>query len=158
MHIKIYTTWFCICKMGHTFQDQNVSQGHITPCIIVHPGPKKWNNAVQAWYACLRRIYSDWNTSQSGLFFCRNNMNRDRISNLRTTKERHECVKVKHRRKWVEYLERNKCSTNISRKDKDKLINWVKNTRVDEHKLQNLIDDNSWRTSEMLNIKSSLNY
>ncbi len=78
-------------------------------------------------------------------------MNRDRISNLTTTQKGHEGMKIKNRRKWIEYLQKNKYSINIDNKDKDKLINWVTNTRVNKNKLQTLIDDNSWRTSEMLN-------
>ena len=142
-------------KTGHTFQGQNVGPHHIIPCIIVHPGPKKMEQCcpglLYMFTSRATTIGTPEDRSQSGLFFCSNDMNRDRISNLTTTQEGHECIKIKNRRKWIEYLQKNKCSINIDNKDRDKLINWVTNTRVNKNKLQTLIDDNSWRTSEMLN-------
>ncbi len=42
-------------KTGHTFQGQNAEPNHPIPCIIVHPGPKKWNNAVPVYCTCLHQ-------------------------------------------------------------------------------------------------------
>jgi hypothetical protein len=40
-------------KTGHTFQGQSVGPGHPIPCIIVHPGKKKWNIFAQDFCTCL---------------------------------------------------------------------------------------------------------
>jgi hypothetical protein len=89
--------------------------------------------------------------SKSGLFFCSNDMNIERISNLTTTKDGEECIKIKNRTKWIAFLCKNICSINITETEKIKLIKWVKETRITEAQVQALIDDNEWRKSDTLN-------
>ena len=78
-------------------------------------------------------------------------MNIERVSNLTTTKDGKECIKVRNRRKWFAYLRKNICAVNISKNEKDKLIKWVKETRISDAQIQALIEDNEWRTSDTLN-------
>jgi hypothetical protein len=77
-------------------------------------------------------------------------MNRDRISNLTRTKEGQECIKVKCRRKWVTLLRKHLCPINVSNEEK-KEIKWVNNVKVNKNHLQTIINDLTWRKSEMLN-------
>jgi hypothetical protein len=78
-------------------------------------------------------------------------MNRDRISNLTRTKDGQECVKVKYRRKWVTFLRKHLCPINVSNEEKREIINWANNVKVKKNHLQTLINDLSWRKSDMLN-------
>jgi hypothetical protein len=117
-------------KTGHTFQGQNVGPHHAIPCIIVHPGKKSME------YLCPGMLYmfasrpttigTSSDRSKSGLFFCSNEMNKDWISNLTTTKEGKECIKIKNRQKWIAYLKRNMCCIDITENERRSLINWVK--------------------------------
>jgi hypothetical protein len=142
-------------KTGHTFQGQNVGPNHAIPCIIVHPGPKKMEHCCPGLlYMFASRpttIGTPEDRSKSGLFFCSNDMNIERVSNLTTTKDGKECIKVRNRSKWIAYLRRNICAVNISKNEKDKLIKWVKETRISDAQIQALIEDNEWRTSDTLN-------
>jgi hypothetical protein len=78
-------------------------------------------------------------------------MNKDRISNLTKTKDGKECLKIKQRRKWVTYLRKHLISIPISDPKKKKIIQWVNNTIIDKNDVQKIIDDISWRQSDMLN-------
>jgi hypothetical protein len=61
--------------------------------------------------------------SKSVLFFCSNDMNIERISNLTTTKDGKECIKIKNRTKWIAFLRKNICSVNITETEKNNLLN-----------------------------------
>ncbi len=78
-------------------------------------------------------------------------MNRDRISNLTKTKDGKECIKISQRRKWVTFLRKHLCSFSIKDDEKKSLIHWASNTKVHEKYVQKVIDDVTWRKSEMLN-------
>jgi hypothetical protein len=63
--------------------------------------------------------------SKSALFFCSNNMNKARISNITQTKNGTETEKIKKRRKWIKYLQQHSSNINIPNKERQKLIKWV---------------------------------
>ena len=142
-------------KTGHTFQGQNVGPNHAIPCIIVHPGNKGMEHLCPGLlYMFLSRsttIGTPADRSTSGIFFCGNDMNRDRISNLTKTKDGKECIKISQRRKWVTFLRKHLCSFSIKDDEKKSLVHWASNTKVHEKCVQKVIDDVSWRKSEMLN-------
>ena len=142
-------------KTGHTFQGQNVGPSHSIPCIIVHPGPKQMEQCCPGLlYMFASRpttIGTPEDRTKSGLFFCSNDMNIERLSNLTTTKEGKLCVKIANRNKWITFLRSNLNPVNISEIQKKELIQWVKQTRVTHAQVQALIEDNKWRTSDTLN-------
>ncbi len=65
-------------------------------------------------------------------------------------KEGKLCVKITNRNKWIIYLRKKLCSVNITETQKKKLIQWVRETMVTDAQVQALIDDNEWRTSDIL--------
>jgi hypothetical protein len=142
-------------KTGHTFQGQTVGPNHAIKCIIVHPGNKGMEclcpGLLYMFASRPTTIGSKDDRSKSGLFFCGGDMNRDRISNLTKTREGKECVKIKNRRKWVNFLRNHRRSIKVQHKEKEELIKWANNTRIDGELLQTVIDDDSWRCSELLN-------
>jgi len=89
--------------------------------------------------------------SKSALFFCSNNMNKARISNITQTKNGTETEKIKKRRKWIKYLQQHSSNINIPNKERQKLIKWVEKTKISQSTIDNIITDNTWRKSNMIN-------
>ncbi len=91
------------------------------------------------------------NRKGSAIFFCSNDMNEDRITNLTMTREGKTCIRVQKRNKWIQYLSQHKNDIQISSKQKQKLIDWVNTTTVDIETVNSMINDKLWRQSELLN-------
>jgi ABC-type cobalamin/Fe3+-siderophores transport system ATPase subunit len=142
-------------RTGHTFQGQNVGPNHAIKCIVVHPGNKSMEflcpGLLYMFVSRPTTIGCQDDRSKSALFFCSNNMNKDRISNLTITKSGQECLKIKHRRQWVTFLRRNLCSITINERKKNKIIAWTTKTKIETSAIQNLLDNVEWRKSNLLN-------
>jgi len=86
-------------RTGHTFQGQNVGPYHPIPCIVVNPGKKLMELVCPGLlYMLISRattIGTPENRFNSALFFCSNNMNRARISNITRAKNGTETEKIK---------------------------------------------------------------
>lgn len=78
-------------------------------------------------------------------------MNRERITDLTKTQKGEECIKIKHRRKWISFLRKNLHHVSVSPREKIELIQWVENTRVCAEDVLEIIEDMSWRKSNQLN-------
>lgn len=91
------------------------------------------------------------NHYESTKFFCSNDMNRDRVSNITKKQKGEEGIKIKHRRKWISYLRQNLHHITVSQKERVKLIQWVENTEVNADDIMKIIDGMSWRKSTRLN-------
>jgi hypothetical protein len=97
-------------------------------------------------------IGSPENRFESALFFCSNDMNRDRISDLTKTQKGEECIKIKHRvENGISYLRKNLHNVSVSPRERIELIQWVENTRVHAEDVLEIIEDMSWRKSNQLN-------
>lgn len=142
-------------KTGHTFQGQTVGPGYVIPCIVVHPGKKKMElNCPGLMYMFISRattIGTPENRNDSAIFFCSNDMNRDRISNMTKTQKGEEGIKIKHRRKWISFLRRNLHHITVSQSERKKLIDWVETTKISSDVVMEIIDDMNWRKSNQLN-------
>jgi hypothetical protein len=90
------------------FQGQTVGPGYVIPCIVVHPGKKKMElncpGLMNMFISRATTIGTPENRNDSAIFFCSNDMNRDRISNMTKTQKGEEGIKIKHRRKWISFL------------------------------------------------------
>jgi hypothetical protein len=91
------------------------------------------------------------NRNDSAIFFCSNDMNRDRISNMTKMQKGEEGIKIKHRRKWISYLRRNLHHITVSQSERKKLIDWVETTKISSDVVMKIIDDMNWRKSNQLN-------
>jgi hypothetical protein len=89
--------------------------------------------------------------SKSALFFCSNNMNKARISNITQTKNGTETEKIKKRRKWIKYLQQHSSNINIPNKERQNLIKWVEKTKISQSTIDNIMTDNTRRKSNMIN-------
>ena len=73
-------------RKGHTFQGQNIGPNHLIPCIVVNPGKKSMEllcpGLLYMFISRATTIGTPENRFNSALFFCTNNMNRTRISNI----------------------------------------------------------------------------
>jgi len=86
-------------RTGHTFQGQIVGPNHPIPCIVVNPGKKSMEllcpGLLYMFICRATTIGTPQNRFKSALFFCSNNMNKARISNITQTKNRTETGKIK---------------------------------------------------------------
>ena len=86
-------------RTGHTFQGQNIGPNHPIPCIVVNPGKKLMEllcpGLLYMFISRATTIGIPENRFNSALFFCSNNMNRTRISNMTQTKNGTETEKIK---------------------------------------------------------------
>ena len=90
--------------------------------------------------------------ARSSIFFISDELTKDRIQNLTTTKTEEQCVKISRRIKWVDFLERNNLPVSISvDKKKQELMNWANETVITQDIVEKLIEDNSWRQSNSTN-------
>jgi hypothetical protein len=109
-------------RTGHTFQGQNVGPNHPIPCIVVNPGKKSMEllcpGLLYMFISRATTIGAPANRYKSALFFCSNNMNRSRISNITQTKNGTETEKIRRRNKWVNYLQQHKIDMNKTQKKK----------------------------------------
>ena len=78
-------------------------------------------------------------------------MNKARISNITQTKNGTETENIKKRRKWIKYLQQHSSNINIPNKERQKLIKWVEKTKISQSTIDNIITDNTWRKSNMIN-------
>lgn len=142
-------------KTGHTFQGQSVGPHYAISCIVVHPGNKGMELLCPGLlYMFLSRaatIGTPSNRKDSAIFFCSNEMNEDRITNLTITREGKICKKVQKRNKWIKYLNQHKHDIKISSKQKQNLIDWVNTTTIDTATVNSILNDKHWRKSELLN-------
>jgi hypothetical protein len=86
-------------KTGHTFQGENVGLNHTIARITVHLGKNMFSLPC---CICLHQdqpLLKHQEIAQNlDYFFCSNDMNRDRISNLTSKKKGQECIKIKNRK------------------------------------------------------------
>jgi hypothetical protein len=87
----------------------------------------------------------------SAIFFCSNNMNKARISNITQTKNGMETEKIKKRRQWIKYLQQHRYKIDVPNSKKKKLIKWIEETIVPKTTIDKIIQDNEWRRSNMIN-------
>jgi len=78
-------------------------------------------------------------------------MYRTRISNITRTKNGTETEKIKKRTKWTKYLVQHKYEINISNHQKKKMIKWANKTKTPQLTIYNIIKDNTWQNSDMIN-------
>jgi hypothetical protein len=78
-------------------------------------------------------------------------MYRTRISNITRTKNGTETEKIKKRTKWIKYLVQHKYEINISNHQKKKMIKWANKTKTPQLTIYNIIKDNTWQNSDMIN-------
>jgi len=89
--------------------------------------------------------------ARSSIFFIGDELMKDRIQNLTTTKTEEQCVKISRRIKWVNFLERNNLPVLISVDKKQEQINWANETVITQDIVKKLLEDNSWRQSNSTN-------
>ena len=142
-------------RTGHTFQGQNVGPNHPIPCIVVNPGKKSMEllcpGLLYMFISRATTIGTPQNRFKSALFFCSNNMNKARISNITQTKNGTETEKIKKRRKWIKYLQQHAYKIKISTNKKQNLIKWVEKTKIPQSQIDKIIIDDIWRKSNMIN-------
>jgi hypothetical protein len=61
------------------------------------------------------------------------------------------CKKIARRSKWIQHLNKKKLKLKISKKQKEDLMSWAKETTVSQNIVQIIIEDTSWRKSNSLN-------
>jgi hypothetical protein len=89
--------------------------------------------------------------ARSSIFFISDELTKDRIQNLTTTKAGEHCIKISRQTKWVNFLEKNNLPVTISVDKKQELINWAKETVITQDIVEKLLEDNSWRQSNSTN-------
>jgi hypothetical protein len=89
--------------------------------------------------------------ARSSIFFISDELTKDRIQNLTTTKTGEQCIKIARRSKWVNFLEKNNLPVTISVDKKQELINWANETVITQDIVEKLLEDNSWRQSNSTN-------
>jgi len=91
------------------------------------------------------------NRFKSALFFCSDNMNKARISNITQTKNGTETEKIEKRRKWIKYLQQHAYKIKISTIKKQNLIKWVEKIKIPQSQIDKIIIDDIWQNSNMIN-------
>jgi len=91
------------------------------------------------------------NRFKSALFFCNNNMNKARISNITQTKNGTKTEKNKKRRKWIKHLQQHSYKIKISTNKKQNLIKWVEKIKIPQSQIDKIITDDIWQKSNMIN-------
>jgi len=142
-------------RTGHTFQGQNVGPNHTIPLIVVNPGKKSMEllcpGLLYMFISRATTIGTPQNRFKSAIFFCSNNMNKARISNITQTKNGMETEKIKKRRQWIKYLQQHRYKIDVPNSKKKKLIKWIEETIVPKTTIDKIIQDNEWRRSNMIN-------
>jgi hypothetical protein len=80
----------------------------------------------------------------SAMFFTSDELTKQWIPYLTTTATGHTCLKIKHREKWVNCLQKNKLQLQIEPHEKMELIQWASTTTVLKQTLEQLIEDTEW--------------
>ena len=142
-------------RTGHTFQGQNVGPNHTIPLIVVNPGKKSMEllcpGLLYMFISRATTIGTPQNRFKSAIFFCSNNMNKARISNITQTKNGMETEKIKKRRQWIKHLQQHRYKIDVPNSKKKKLIKWIEETIVPKTTIDKIIQDNEWRRSNMIN-------
>ena len=153
--VKFVPLSLAYAKTGHTFQGQSAGPGHSIPCIIIQPGSSKMEKLCPGLlYMFLSRgttIGSPNCRARSSIFFISDELTKDRIKNLTTTKTGEQCIKIARRTKWVNFLEKNNLPVTISVDKKQELINWANETVITQDIVEKLLEDNSWHQSNSTN-------
>jgi hypothetical protein len=142
-------------RTGHTFQGQNVGPNHPIPFVVVNPGKKSMEllcpGLLYMFISRATTIGTPQNRFKSAIFFCSNNMNKARISNITQTKNGMETEKIKKRRQWIKYLQQHRYKKDVPNSKKKKLIKWIEETIVPKTTIDKIIKVNEWRQSNMIN-------
>ena len=97
---------------------QSAGPKHAIPCIIIQPGSSKMEKLcpglLYMFLLCGTTIGSLNCRARSSIFFIGDELTKDRIQNLTTTKTEEQCIKISRRTKWVNFLERNNLPVLIS--------------------------------------------
>ena len=114
--------------------------------IICDPGTHAFEGInVGLFYTILSRATTVGNTSEntdykdSTIYFIGNNMNKDRITNIKLAKDQSPYQKVQKHTAWTNYLKQHTHSSNISKEDATMLLSWAQHTTYTHASLQNII-------------------
>ena len=134
---------------------QSASPEHAIPCIIIQPRSSKMEKLcpglLYMFISCGTTIGSPNCRARSSIFFIGDELTKDRIQNLTTTKTGEQCIKISRRTKWVNFLEKNDLPVWISVDKKQELMNWANKTVITQDIVEKRIEDNSWRQSSSTN-------
>jgi hypothetical protein len=122
---------------------------------MIQPGSSKMEKLcpglLYMFLSCGTTIGSPNCRARSSIFFIGDELMKDRIQNLTTTKTEEQCVKISRRIKWVNFLERNNLPVSISVDKKQEQINWANETVITQDIVKKLLEDNSWHLSNSTN-------
>ena len=151
----------------HTFQGQSagpVDKGqpkNAVDRVIVEPGTKGFegNNPGTLYMATSRATTTGTGCNDSALYFTGPNLSRYRITDLRFKKgvsngSRQMYKKVHLREKWVNKLELNTRTINLSTSQVKDMLEWCDQTIVDTQTLDDALTKRDWRAS----MNKSINY
>ena len=91
---------------------------------------KPCRGLLYMFLSCGTTIGSPNCRARSSIFFISDELTKDRIQNLTTTKTGEQCIKISCRTKWVNFLEKNNLPVWISVDKKQELINWANETVI----------------------------
>jgi hypothetical protein len=112
--------------------------------IICDPDDGKFeNSALGLFYTAVSRATTlgDKDGKNSAIYFIGNNMTESRIRRIGRCKDsRNEFIRVGERRKWVRHLNKGESKNHMSKKAKDKLLEWGKTKTYTYEMLSQRID------------------
>ena len=140
----------------HTFQGMNagpVEDGqppNQIKRIIVDPGDQAMEGRNPGLlYTVLSRATTMGDDSGRGsaIYFKGPNIEPGRFVNCGYTTTGTEYAAVTNRKQWVEYLNQHTVTSTTSQRQKQALYKWISNIKVTHAELQDILSDNSWRSS-----------
>ena len=127
-------------KTIHTFQGmivEPVNEGHEpNPIkrIIVDPGTRMFEgNSPGIMYTLLSRASTLGKSDDkfsSAIYFTGANMNENRIQNITMSSKQTEYEKVKLRKKWTQYLEKNIEKDRLTDEEMNNILQWAMTTKL----------------------------
>lgn len=117
-------------QVGPTKQHQKPNAAEI---MILDPGNKKMeHNNIGTFYTGYSRATTDGNgdIKKSAIYFTGENITKERLMGMTTYKYKpdEEIIWIKRRNAWIELLERNTHTSNLSHEQKEILFDWATST------------------------------